>query len=111
MLIKNINWAKISLSSCLLVTHRSCIFLKFAHLGSDKLIYMFVPLFAHARNHYRKQSLHREPEGSPKAKGLALGADPLRREHQVPLSVKAWLTVQSTFAESVLASALGEGLS
>jgi hypothetical protein len=35
----------------------------------------------------------------------------LRREHQVLLSAKAWLTVQSTFVESVLASALGEGLS
>jgi hypothetical protein len=61
--------------------------------------------------HYRKQGLHCEPEGSPRAKDPALGANPLRREHQVPLSAKAWLMVQSRFAESILASALGEGLS
>jgi hypothetical protein len=60
--------------------------------------------------HYRKQSLHRELEASARAKSAALGEAPLRRERKVWLSAKDWPTVISTFAESFLSSALGEGL-
>jgi hypothetical protein len=59
--------------------------------------------------HYRKQSLHRELEASARAKSAALGEAPLRRERKVWLSAKDWPTVISTFAESFLSSALGEG--
>jgi hypothetical protein len=62
-----------------------------------------------AKTHYRKQSLHRELEASARAKSAALGEAPLRREHKVWLSAKDWPTVISTFAESFLSSALGEG--
>jgi hypothetical protein len=65
-------------------------------------------LWSAGRAHYQKQSLHRELEASARAKSPALGEAPLRREHKVWLSAKDWPTVNSTFAESFLPSALGE---
>jgi hypothetical protein len=61
--------------------------------------------------HYGKQGLHCESKASRRAKAPALGAASLRQEHKVLLLVKDRPTVQSPFAESILALALGEELS